>query len=270
MTGGCESVEMIEVQSWNELLRYEQQFRVFRGHENAEWDLKTTLERACERIDPDLLRADKRESDLLREFRRRFHQYSQHEPEADNSLEWLSIMQHYGAPTRLLDWTYSLAIATYFALYKASRTHSAAVWYLDHDWCAAECARALKRVGKNAHYVSTETRVEDFPTSEFHCVFIDPPYWDGVALLNPFHLDVRLRNQRGVSTAIGNVRKTSMENIRALSDWRSHVKKLVIRPPRFREFFEKLVGMNITHSLLFPGLEGFAVGLGVYHPILWS
>jgi hypothetical protein len=26
----------------------------------------------------------------------------------------LSIMQHYGAPTRLLDWTYSLPIATYF------------------------------------------------------------------------------------------------------------------------------------------------------------
>ena len=105
MSEGRESINETVVQSWDELLSHSQDGRIFRGHENAEWFLKTTLERACERIDPDVLRADEREFALLREFRRRFHQYSQREPEANDTLEWLSIMQHYGAPTRLLDWT---------------------------------------------------------------------------------------------------------------------------------------------------------------------
>lgn len=36
--------------------------------------------------------------------------------ESNNSWEFLSIMQHYGIPTRLLDWSESLATAIFFAL----------------------------------------------------------------------------------------------------------------------------------------------------------
>jgi hypothetical protein len=28
-------------------------------------------------------------------------------PDQDDWLEWIALMQHYGAPTRFLDWTYS-------------------------------------------------------------------------------------------------------------------------------------------------------------------
>ena len=66
MTECRETVDNIEAQSWDELLCYEQDCPPFRGHENAEWFLKARLERACKRIDPDLLRADKREDDFLR------------------------------------------------------------------------------------------------------------------------------------------------------------------------------------------------------------
>src|ERR1700688_579806 len=51
---------------------------------------------------------------VMREFRRRAHQYAAEVPR-DDDLEWLALMQHHGAPTRLLDWTRSPHVAAFFA-----------------------------------------------------------------------------------------------------------------------------------------------------------
>lgn len=55
-------------------------------------------------------------------------------------------MHHHGAPTRLLDFTYSIYVATYFAAENAER--DAAVWAIDGRWALRLAAHVLRGGGK--------------------------------------------------------------------------------------------------------------------------
>ncbi len=74
--------------------------------------------------DKDLL-AD-REARVLRQFKRRAHQYCSEIASFTNDVEWLALLRHYGCPTGFLDFTHSFYIAAFFAVEKA--IGDAAVW----------------------------------------------------------------------------------------------------------------------------------------------
>lgn len=98
----------------------------FRGHRSTEWVLQPTFYRHSSGTQrPDL------DDELRQEFAMRAPGLGLTQ-RPQNAWEWYFLMQHYGAPTRLLDWTEGALIGLYFAL----RDHDdeqvdAAVWMLE-------------------------------------------------------------------------------------------------------------------------------------------
>jgi hypothetical protein len=111
----------------------------FRGHRDASWDLTPTLYR-----DPPPIRGIRVVEDEIRqEFIIRAPSLSAERPQ--NSWEWYFLMQHSGAPTRLLDWTEGALIALYFAVRNKLDETDAAVWVLN-PWGLNECVLGIDEV----------------------------------------------------------------------------------------------------------------------------
>jgi len=104
----------------------------FRGHQKAHWPLCPKLYR-----DYGGYRAVKRnetEDEIREEFIKRAPILSTSLPDGDEQRaewEWYFRMQHFGTPTRLLDWTEGALIALYFAVKDNPGFYDAAVWALD-------------------------------------------------------------------------------------------------------------------------------------------
>jgi hypothetical protein len=91
---------------------------LFRGHRSIRWKLETSLERAARRCGVNQQEYERR---IFEEFRRHAHTYLVRTPKDEDTLEWLALMQHHGAPTRLLDFTTSFWIALFFAFEQAEK-----------------------------------------------------------------------------------------------------------------------------------------------------
>jgi len=142
---GCEQTHP-ELETWADFVR---EFAlnaspswVFRGHGRHDWQLVTTLNRAFDEAGiEDAKDRTVAENSTIGLFQERARLHLDHPPDEHDLLGWLAVMQHYGAPTRLQDWTQSPFVAAYFA-YRAASGEDACIWALQ----AFLCRRALTPV----------------------------------------------------------------------------------------------------------------------------
>ncbi len=131
---------IVEPESWTELVsdllsKLSDRGYIWRGQRVGSWELVSSLERAflAGKVPED--ERGPREQRAFSYFRAHAAGYLASAPGESDLLDWLVIMQHYGAPTRLLDWTESPFAATYFAYRDMSddQEEPAALWAYDTE-----------------------------------------------------------------------------------------------------------------------------------------
>jgi FRG domain len=200
-------------------------------------------------------------SGLERHLIRNFRKYAHRERPGPTLWDWLSLAQHHGLPTRLLDWTFSPFVAAHFAT-ATSPGCDAVVWAVDvaaaHELLPEPLRHALDDEG--ATVFTTEllalhtARLEDLDE-----LSSDDPY---VVFFEPPSLDDRIVNQSAVMSAMS-------DGSASMDDWLDAHPDLwhafQITAAAKGEIRERLDQANVTERVLTPGLDGLATWLRRYY-----
>jgi hypothetical protein len=199
-------------------------FDTFRGQSSSKWQLKPSLLRLLE--DTSFVKScpiRSKEEQMLKRFQACAHLYIAKIPDYSDDLEWFAIMQHHGAPTRLLDVTVSPYIALFFAYEQGYESSSL------YAFKTSTMKEAIKQ-----EILSTNAG----PSIYYY--------------YKPKILNERMLAQQGLFL-VSNVIDEPFE--KTLHPESYHVLEIAkdLRLPGIRQ----LNRMNITSTSLFPGLDGF-------------
>jgi len=229
----------------------------FRGQPCEAWDLRPRLYR---RDTMSLEEALSDEEEFRLEFARRGLQLVSGERFPQTDYEMYFLMQHYGAPTRLLDWTDGALVGLYFAVAQRfnkrdpDRKKDAAVWVLDPHWLNEETAYKrddMEGVALPDWEVALEYLPEKFESKKLRRK--DP------LALDPTHVARRLAVQRSRFTIHGTVFK-GIEEV-ALRSQSPRLRKILVGREKVKSVRKDLETCGISVTTLFPDLAGLGLEL---------
>ena len=237
--------EQLFAGAWNPALQKFLSPCAFRGLNDSRHDLDTTL-----------IRLGGNFCDLERHLLRNFQKYSHRDVvEHDSEWHWLSVAQHHGLPTRLLDWTFSPFVAMQFATASTEKMDcDGAIWAvnfdLTHRYLPLLLGQKLEEVG--AHVFTVEMLADTVKSLDDLDQLSET---DFVVFFEPPSMDDRIINQFALFSVMSNAEAV-------LSDWLVEMpdlyRKIVIPKELKWEIRDKLDQANITERVLFPGLDGLS------------
>lgn len=246
----------------------------YRGHAESSW----TLRPAVFRLDGYTVQ---REIDMNMDYRRRVS-FLPDMPPPDDLGAWLSRMQHYRLPTRLLDWTESPLVALYFALEECAsyarwnrlERFTPVVWMINPyvlNWVSTEHAGSVvPSTDLHEQWGSTDENL----TPAFGCSNIFPAFgarskftreYPGPMAVMPHAIDRRMHAQRARFTVHGSVkssievmfRRREQEDLEAIG-FLSRIPVSTARKDA-ESMLAALSSVSVSRSVLFPDAEGVAI-----------
>jgi len=226
---------------------------IFRGQANSAWTLQPTLLRLL--MDPDKLTIKLSIEDIVdlelksfKNFKQRAHLFHNSSiiSNENDIVALITLMQHYGAPTRALDWSISPYVALYYAVSGGFDTDGA-IWF----FCCWELVKKMEQLYGKEYIPSKENYIK---------MARDPNVQPIMYISDRDKLTDRMINQQGLFTVCQNVlgdHAYSIGNVLSeFKDIRNWLWKIVIPKEHKIQFLAKLHAMNITGASLFPGADG--------------
>jgi hypothetical protein len=257
-------MEEIRVESWDELHEtlYHGSFNPLLGRNRSPYAFRG-MSVAAHPLTTSLTRLGGDYPALERHLIRNFRKYApwtavQH----DTLWNWLTVGQHHGLPTRLLDWTFSPQVAMHFATANLERfSCDGVVWSVDfvraHRRLPEVLRRELEAEGSDVftaemlhRRAETLEAFEALADEEF-LVFFEPP-----------SLDDRIVNQFALFSVMSS---PSAELASWLEGHPELVRRVVIPAELKWEIRDKLDQANVTERVLLPGLDGLSAWLRRYY-----
>jgi hypothetical protein len=264
----AELLTELYAEDWVEEIKRHRSSFAFRGMADAAWPMQTSL-----------IRLGGQYQELEKHILRNFRKYAYRDVvEKDSFWHWLTIAQHHGLPTRLLDWTYSPLVALHFATDDLSRMKQDGV-----VWCVRipQAHRLLPKPFRSAleaegSYVFTVEMLSQFEwpegTIQVAGVALPPPIrhptrivsladFDKMArkpfalFMEPPSIDDRVVNQFALFSVLSSP-------VLPMDAWLAQhpglYRRIVIPASLKWEVRDRLDQANITERVLFPGLDGLS------------
>jgi len=230
-----------------------------RGQADINWPLKTSLDRILD-INADYASRLAEESAIIEKFRILSFEHFRNGLEeyfisGPDKISTLSILQHYRAPTRLLDWTHSPWVALYFVAIEHHNKDGALWWFQQKAFNYVADPRWKK-------YDMEQYRGANDQINLSATAFkIDGPPWIVMVFNFPkFH---RMEVQQGFFTVAGRLGLDHGDSIAdVMSEGTGQFSRIVIPASWKQGILDRLRIMNIhSKSLDYPGADLVGIDL---------